>query len=488
MGAMGNIKNNISPKARLMLGLTVIAVVATVTISYMRLEGDQVTQSTGGADLNMPPTKEQISKDKPTDIIKYGDNTAIGEIYKKDEQRRADEAKNTNRNSDGGETSHVDDVRLQMQESKPVVVKDKPAEAEKGQSRLQALMEERRRAQEKNASEQNASRGKQVLAIQENPWKQFLENEMRDANDYEISLQAKVAGIRAKDLIVPAAKFEEATADSSRTANGNAQSGSGSSSGFSQYLNIGKNGSGGADQVQTSKKKPTSSSSAADEDEDDDVQADYPSERIAKSSMAKQKASGFVHVGETYYSVLQIGVNTDEISPIRAVSVDKGILDGAVFVGSPVRVGEKAALNFTSMSLKGRSYKVNAIALDPETYRSSLADSVDNHVFSRYSKLALAAFVDGYANALTGTQTTTNTDGSQSSITNPLPSASDQMKVGIGKVGEKMTPIFEREFDQPPTVTVEPNRSIVIMFMQELDLNGQSSGPSDDVNLSKKTK
>lgn len=481
MGAMGNIKNNISPKARLMLGLCVIAIVATVTVTYMRLGDDQIIQGTGGADLNMPPTKEQISKDKPTDVIKFGDNTAVGELYKKDEARRADEAKTTN-------SSHVDDIRLQMKDAKPVD-QAKPTDPEKSPSRLQALMEERRKAQEKTASEEKAAtRTQPVLAIQENPWKQFLDNELRDANDYEISLQSKVAGIRANDLLVPTAKFDESTVNSGKN-NLQANSGSSGSSGYAQYLNIGKNGTPDNSSSENSHSKK-GSGSAADQEEDEESQAEpeYPSERIAKSAVAKPKATGFVHVGETYYSVLQIGVNTDELSPIRAVSVDKGVLDGAVFVGAPARVGEKATLTFTSMSLKGRSYKVNAIALDPDTYRSGLADGVDNHVFSRYSKLALAAFVDGYANALTGTQTTTNTDGSQSSITNPLPSASDQMKVGIGKVGEKMTPIFEREFEQPPTVTVEPNRSIVIMFMQELDLNGQSSGSDEDAPPSKKTK
>lgn len=481
MGAMGNIKNNISPKARLMLGLTVLGIAAVVTVTYMRLDSNQIAQGDGGANLNMPPTRDQISKDKPTDVIKYGDNTAVGEIYKKDEARRADEAVKT-------DTSHVDDIRLQMKETKPVAPVAEAPEQASGQSKLQALMEERRKAQEKTNSEQNAGRGKQVLAIQENPWKQFLDNEMRDANDYELSLQAKVAGIKAKDLQVASAKYEDSITDSKK-GNAQASSGTGSSSGYEQYLNIGQNGTSGANQGKTTSHK-NSSARASDEDEDESAvaESDYPSERIAKSAVSKPKASGFVHVGETYYSVLQIGVNTDEISPIRAVSVDKGILDGAVFVGSPVRVGEKAALNFTSMSLKGRSYRVNAIALDPETYRSGIADGVDNHVFSRYSKLALAAFVDGYAQSLTSVQTTTNTDGSQSSIQSQVPAASDQLAIGIGKVGQKMTPIFEREFDTPPTVTVTPNRSIVIMFMQELDLNGQSTGPSEDVPLGKNTK
>lgn len=480
MGSMGNIKKNISPKARLMLGLTVLAVAGTVTITYMRLENsNQVVQGDGGANLNMPPTKDQISKDRPTDVIKYGDNTAVGEIYKQDEARRAQEAAKT-------DASHVDEIRLEMKESKPVApVVEAPEPA--GPSKLQALMDERRRAQEKSTSEEKANRGKQVLAIQENPWKAFIEGELRDTNDYELSLQAKISGIKAKDAKVATPKYEETTGASTR---GNPQSSgtSSGSTGYEQYLNIAGNNSTTATRAKT---EQSSRDSTYDEDEEvseSTAEPDYPSERITKSATTKAKASGFVHVGETYYSVLQIGVNTDEISPIRAISVDKGILDGAVFVGSPARVGQKATLNFTSMSLKGRSYKINAIALDPETYRSGIADSVDNHVFSRYSKLALAAFVDGYAQSLTSVQTTTNTDGSQSSIASQVPNAGDQVAIGIGKVGQKMTPIFEREFDQPPTVTVTPNRSIVIMFMEELDLNGQSSGPSEDESLAKKTK
>lgn len=484
MGAMGNIKNNISPKARLMLGLTVLAVVGVVTVTYMRLDSNQIAQGDSGANLNMPPTRDQISKDKPTDVIKYGDNTAVGEIYKKEEQRQAAEAQKSDAASKVN-SSHVDDIRLQMKETKPVAPANAEVDQAAGQSKLQALMEERRKAQEKANSEQNAGRGKQVLAIQENPWKQFLDNEMKDANDYEISLQAKVSGIKANDKLVATAKYDESSTDTKKS-NAQTSSGTGATSGYEQYLNIASNGSS----TSNSSKSGSHKNVSRDEEEDEDAvaESDYPSERIAKSATAKPKPSGFVHVGETYYSVLQIGVNTDEISPIRAVSVDKGILDGAVFVGSPARVGEKAALNFTSMSLKGRSYKINAIALDPETYRSGIADGVDNHVFSRYSKLALAAFVDGYAQSLTSVQTTTNTDGSQSSIASQVPNATDQVAVGIGKVGQKMTPIFEREFDTPPTVTVSPNRSIVIMFMQELDLNGSSSGPKDDKALAKTTK
>lgn len=457
MGAIGNMKSNITPKARLMIGLTVLAVGGVVTFSYMKLSGASVAESTGVADLNMPPTREQISKDKATDQVRFGDNTAVGELYKNDEKRRAEEAKK-------GGGSHVDDIRLKLQETKLVVPVKEAIPEEVQPSRLQKLMEERRKAQEKTDSEQRSNAGRQVLTIQENPWKQFLEEELREAAEYEVSAITKVDSIITASKTTPSPKFEEIAQSTNKLNDQKNNSRSTSNSGYAKYLNDPQDNQAGN---YRDNGRYDDSDESADENE---VSQDYPSERIAKAAVTKKDVNGTVHVGDSYYSVLQIGINTDEISPVRAVSVDRGLLEGAVFVGNPARTGEKAVVTFTSMKYKGRSYKINAIAVDPDTQRSGIVDGVDNHVFSRYSKLALAAFVDGYANALTSTQTINNSDGSSSTITNPLPNAADQIKVGIGKVGEKMTPIFEKEFERPPTVTVEPNRSIVVMFMQEIDL------------------
>jgi hypothetical protein len=464
MGAINNMKNNISPKARLMLGLTIIGVVGVVGATAMRLGGDKVKESIGAADLQLAPTKDQIDKDKPTDEVLFGDNTTVGELYKKDEEKRAEEATK-------GSASHVDGIKLKLTDAQSTEPVKKDVIQVPQKTRLQLLMEERAKKEADRTSEQKANYNKPVATMQENPWQSFIDAELRDANDYEISLSAAVAKLKTASLDVPDAKFEDNLGSQARTDMQTQQS-VGSSAGYSQYLNFSDGGAGRKEnQVGQAGKSPESYSSEAE----DIVKDDYPSERIANQARRTSEPQGLIPVGQTYYSVLQIGVNTDEISPVRALVVDKGPLESAILVGDPARAGEKATLNFYSMSLKGKSYKINAIGVDPDTYRSGLADDVDNHVFSRYSKLALAAFVDGYANALSATQTVNNTDGSSSTITNPLPSAADQVKVGIGKVGEKMTPIFEKEFDRPPTVTVEANRSIVIMFMQEIDLQESKS-------------
>lgn len=482
MSTLGNIKNNISPKARMMLGLTIVGIAGVVGYSFIRLGSSGApTNSDGVAKLNLPPSKEEISRDKPLDKVRFDDKSAVGQIYKQDEENRAETALKQN-------TSHVDEIRLRLDQETV-----KPAEpvkpVEPAQSKLDLLKAERRKTEDASKREQQSQAARQSQTVfQENPWKTFLDAEKSQYAEYETALSSAISGLKApKPLPTPnydaMANETNAKKGTRGSTSGSSTGGSSSSGGYEQYLtsNSGVNepvqGSaqrslrGEQAQVAQHKKVRAADPVADDEDEGAGVELDYPSERIAKAVVTAPKATGKIPVGQTFYSVLQIGVNTDEISPIRAVSIEKGRLEGAVLTGEPKRTGEKAILNFTSMSLKGRSYNVNAIALDPDTYRSGIADGVDTHAFERYSKLFISSFVQGYGDALSGTQTTTNTDGSSSQTKDPLPDSSSQIKVGIGEIGRKMSPIFQKEFDRPPTVTVEPNKNIIIMFMQEVDLD-----------------
>ncbi len=468
MGAIGNINKNITPKARVMIALASVSVVGIVGISVMRMGGDgSQVGSIGIADLSVPPSREQISKDKPTDAVRFGEGTVLGEIYKDEEKNRAKEAEQTG-------ASHVDTIKIELlnnkePESEPEPVVTPPREP----SKLELLMAERRKAQNNDVGEVRSSNSRSANpAPIENPWKNYLDAEIATINDYESSYSAKVGSFKRNLGAVPLAGFEQ-EADKSDKSDGSRES-QASAGGYSQYLSGSGSRRSSSPQANVQTESVESKYSQSEDIESIDTRNEYPSDKIARLAGKQSALKGQIHVGDMFYSILQIGVNTDELSPVRAVSVDKGPLEGATFVGSPARNGQKATIEFTNMSIKGRSYRISAIAVDPDTYRSGLADSVDNHVLSRYTKLAFASFVDGYANALSSTQTVTNTDGSTSSISNPLPKASDQARIGIGKVGEKLTPIFEREFDRPPTVTIEENRGVIIMFMQELDLSASN--------------
>ena len=481
MSTLGNLKNNISPKARMMLGLTVVGMVGVVGYSFIRLGSSGApTNSDGVAKLNLPPSKEEISRDKPLDKVRFDDKSAVGQIYKQDEENRAETAIKKN-------TSHVDEIRLRLdQETVKPPEPVKPVES--AQSKLDLLKAERRKTEEASQREQQSQAARQSQTVfQENPWKTFLDAEKSQYADYETALSSAIGGLKAAKPL-PTPTYDAMANDGGgktgvrAAGSGSSTGGSSSNGGYEQYLTGNPNepvrGSAQrslrGEKPQVAHNQKARAVESAGDEEQVEGNLDYPSERIAKATVKAPTATGKIPVGQTFYSVLQIGVNTDELSPIRAVSVEKGRLEGAVLTGEPKRTGEKALLTFTSMSLKGRSYNVNAIALDPDTYRSGIADDVDNHTFERYSKLFISSFVQGYGDALSGTQTTTNTDGSSSQVKDPLPDSASQIKVGIGEVGRKMSPIFQKEFDRPPTVTVEPNKNIIIMFMQEVDLDKET--------------
>lgn len=459
-----NLSSNFPTKARLMVALTIASVIGVVIFTLLRLGGDEQVNSQSASSIAMPPTNSEISRDSPLSDAIFSDESEVGQVYRQNEVSAAEELKGS------GETrSHLDALRLSMQaDLKPV--EDTPVETPPPPSDLQKLIDERRVERERISKEESNRQANQMAYSAEggavNPWANFIQEERNIANDRVGAFGAHIDLIKADHAAVskPLYDVTEDLASSSRAGGQTSPQGA-PVSGYEQLL------ASQGQAVTSSSMAPAgfnvgSGSSMGDEE----ASYDYPSQRLAALNSKQSSKDVKVNTGELHYGVLQIGVNTDEISPIRAVVVEKGKIEGAVLVGNPARVGEKAVLQFTSISLNGRTESINVVALDPDTMRTGVADSVDRHTVERYSKLLIASFAEGYSRALTGTQTTTNTDGSQSEISQALPNAKDQFLVGLGTAGERFGPIFERGFDRPPTVTVEPNKSVILMFMSPLDL------------------
>lgn len=469
MTALGNMKNNIPPKARIMLILTVVAVIGIVWITYSRLSTDPLIKGQGSADLSPPPTSNQISRDRPTDPVRFDADTAVGQIYEDDQTRRAQEAQ-SNRGS------HVDAIRIQAQENRrsetvePVVAVEPPPRA---QSRLEILLEERKQKQEEEQQAVAVQRASNVAGpAVENPWRQFLGDEKDRASGYSTALSLQIGNVRSNSVQVVSPTV---VAGSNRNSNdANASPTRSDQPGWERYLNIGSTQP--SDQVGAiTQQQPSQDRSSGVQpgvvQSTSVASLDYPSERIARDMTTRTLPSGKINVGEMYMGVLQIGVNTDEISPVRVTIVEQGRLNSAVLTGMPELRGESAMIEMTDMSVDRQPYAIRAVLLDPETRRSVIADGVNHHTIERYSKLFVASFVEGFASALSGTQTVTNADGTSTQTRDALPETSDQIKAGIGKIGEKVSPIYERQFNRPPTVTVNDNRPVLVMFMRAVDLD-----------------
>ncbi|MHD0644539.1 DotG/IcmE/VirB10 family type IV secretion system protein [Pseudomonas aeruginosa] len=472
MGKLANIRDNLSPGTMLAISGVIGVLALAVAFAITRLGGNSVDDSLKGkTGLPSTPTTQQIGRDKATDEVKFDSNSQVGVIYAQAEEKKIEAAEK-------GKESHVSSVHLDLGEEKQVET-PKPVEQPKpkGNPELESLLAKRRAQQESQVAQVATTRGANGNAPAESPWKSFLESERKFSTEYEIAATTEFDALKkAKAPASP--QFFSGERKPVGSAQGSNTQGGTTGNGYQQYLPKGAAAGGSTLANNTTK--------ADDEEWDDDSSSSttksskatqgtirnlYPSEVIAQNAISKEVEVPVIQPGRMYAAVLQIGVNTDEISPVRAVIVEKGPLEGAILTGEPVRVGEKAKIEFTTLTVGAKSFTPKAIALDTETMRSSLADDVDNHTVERYSKLFIASFVDGYASALSGTQTITSPEGSTSTTKDPLPNTGDQIKVGIGKAGEKFSPIFEREFDRPPTVTVEPNKSIFVMFTQAVDIN-----------------
>ena len=175
--------------------------------------------------------------------------------------------------------------------------------------------------------------------------------------------------------------------------------------------------------------------------------------------------------GQEMYAVIMNSINSDEPGPVLAKIVDGGVFDGAQLIGGFEANKESVTLTFNTLTVGNTVYDVAAVAVDLSDSGTTLADDVDKHVVERYGSLALASFVEGYANALTSTTVVTNADGSNTTSTGSTPNSGDQMKVALGTVGANFVPVLQENFERPTTIKVNGGRAIGILFLKPFNLN-----------------
>lgn len=136
------------------------------------------------------------------------------------------------------------------------------------------------------------------------------------------------------------------------------------------------------------------------------------SEQASASPQVAPKV--MVAAGTVSYAQLLTEANSDVPSPILAQIVS-GPLAGARAIGQfQVANGynDYLVLQFNVADRKGVEYKINAIALDPNTTLGGMATEVDQRYFTRVVLPAAAGFLQGLGSALGQNSSTTTTSGS----------------------------------------------------------------------------
>jgi type IV secretory pathway VirB10-like protein len=190
---------------------------------------------------------------------------------------------------------------------------------------------------------------------------------------------------------------------------------------------------------------------------------------IAQGTAAAADSGVAVKPGDVLYAVVETGVNSDVPSAVMATVV-VGPYKNARLLGKFQRFEERLVLAFTRVILPGgEDLQLEAYAVDPSTSEASVATSVDTHFFSRWGGLVAAAFLEGLGTAkkFSGAQSTLY--GNAAGVTDQMVwntfSPADQAWIAAGKVGEKASRIFERNFDRPPTVYLEQGTPVGVLIL-----------------------
>jgi intracellular multiplication protein IcmE len=192
------------------------------------------------------------------------------------------------------------------------------------------------------------------------------------------------------------------------------------------------------------------------------------------SSGIASAVAPIIKAGTVVFAVLDTGINSDQNSPILA-HVVSGALNGSKLIGKFGRVNDRVILSFYLVNdpKYPSSIGINAVAIDPDTARTALAGSVDNHYLLRYGSLFASAFVQGMSDAVIANHSVTSCllpgFGCSQAPTGNI-TTGGQAAIALGKVGQQFSNVAQDNFNTPPTVKVESGSGIGVLFMNDVSM------------------
>jgi len=186
-----------------------------------------------------------------------------------------------------------------------------------------------------------------------------------------------------------------------------------------------------------------------------------------------------IYPGDTKLGLLFTQINSDDVG-FAVARIVSGPLAGAQLFGKiETNIRAKTVrLMFSEMSFREIVYPINAMAVDPATKRPGLADDVNNHYFSRYASLIASGVMTQYADTLQDEETSTNSlTGEKTTTSSAITDEKERWLYAIGKSLDPAAQEMAKNFNRPPTITVESVETgtieqgqIGVMFISSLEV------------------
>src|SRR5262249_53482367 len=142
-------------------------------------------------------------------------------------------------------------------------------------------------------------------------------------------------------------------------------------------------------------------------------------------------------------------------------------LNGSRILGSFEDKNDYLVLNFDTIVIKGISYSINAVALDPATTRKGMRTDIDHHYLERAFLPMAAKFVEGLSQAVSDSGLTSVTvEGGAAVSSEGEKSDKQQVASGIEEAGKKLGEILDDQADDVEvTVKIASGTPIGILFL-----------------------
>lgn len=176
-----------------------------------------------------------------------------------------------------------------------------------------------------------------------------------------------------------------------------------------------------------------------------------------------------IPAGEIEYAQLMVEANSDVPGPVLALLVS-GPLSGSKLLGTFTVVDDYLTISFETIVVDGESYSISAVALDPSTTLPGMATEVDHRYFKKIVLPAAAAFIEGFAEAISQTEETTitiDTGSDTTTSTNGDPTTEEEIANGIEEAGQEISDILDEMADETETlVKIHAGTPIGVLFTE----------------------
>lgn len=193
---------------------------------------------------------------------------------------------------------------------------------------------------------------------------------------------------------------------------------------------------------------------------------------LSLATKPTEKTTMIIKSGERAYVNIETATNTDEPSTVIAQLLSGKALGMTLFGEVTQNKNYTISIKFNKINLpNGTSADINAMAVDPQTGRTSIKGDVDSKIFERFVLPMVAGGLGAYGDIMSkqGTVTTMNPLTGTPSTTTAAMTGSQIKNASIGTGVKSVTALITSESAAAkPATSTNKNLGIEIIFLKEV--------------------